>query len=107
MCKAQSILYLLLGGLTSEKSYMKSLKLQTQGSISQGQGPASPLNSHKVLQTEWAKRPFGYVLEEFRGRKTEIRQISSLAEAVSVSQIFNKKTITILVASHTSQVSSR
>lgn len=68
MCKAQSILNLLLGGLTSEKHYKNSFKLQIQGNISQGQWSASPLNNHKLLKTEQAKRPLRYVLGKLRGR---------------------------------------
>lgn len=82
MCKALSILNLLLGGLTSEKYYRNSFKLQIQGNISQGQWSVSPLNNHKLLKTEWTKRPLSYVLGN-RGRKTEIRQTSPLAKVVS------------------------
>lgn len=96
MCKAQSILYLLLGGLTFVKRFMKSFKLQTQGNISQGQQPASPLKSCKLLQKEWAKQPLSYVLGKIRGRQIERRQISSLAKAESVSQNSIKRQLQFL-----------
>lgn len=69
MYKAQGILNLLLGGLTSEKYDRNSFKLQIEGNISQGQWSDSPLNNHKLLETERTKWPLGYVLRKFRGRK--------------------------------------
>lgn len=86
MYKAQSIVNLLLGGLTSVKHDKNSFKLQTQGNISQRQWSDSPLNNHKLLKTEWTKWPLGYDLGKFRRRKAEIRQTSPLAKVVSEEQ---------------------
>lgn len=96
MSKAQSILYQLLGGLTSVKRFMKSFKLQAQGNISQGQQPARPLKSCRLLQMEWVKQPLSYVPGEVTERQIERRQIGPLAKAESVSQNSIKRQLQFL-----------
>lgn len=96
MSKAQSILYQLLGGLTSVKRFMKSFKLQAQGNISQGQQPDRPLKSCKLLQMEWVKQPLSYVLGEVTERQIERRRISPLAKAESVSHNSIKRQLQFL-----------
>lgn len=65
--------------------------------------PVSLLNRYELFQTEQAK-PFDSSLELPKDAK---RQISPLAKSVTCFSEFNKKTITILLAYHTSQVSCR
>lgn len=96
MCKAQSILYLSLGGLISEKCCLKSFQLQTQGNISQGQWPASPLSSHNCSKQNG---PNGHLVTSLGSSGEEIQkimQISPLAKAVSVSQISVKRQLQFL-----------
>lgn len=67
MCKAQSILNLLLGGLTTEKTLQEFFQVTNTGKYFP-RTMASPLNNHKLLKTEQAKRLLSYVPGKLRGR---------------------------------------